>query len=234
MSTATRKQRELAQREELMVDAAQQQLLEKGFQQLSMDHVAAEVEYSKGTVYQHFATKEDLVLAVATRALRSRADAFEKASNFEGTTRERISAIGFSCVQFAEQHPDYFHIEMMLKSASFWEKSSDARKETHQIQGSRCFRSMNTIIHQALALKELPESRFSAEKISFSLASLTMGSHIMGEECELVRMAGIEDSKRFIREYQEFYLDSLGWQALFGDQNIETYDERFRQFFGTS
>lgn len=230
MSTATRKQREIAQREELMVDAAQKQLLEKGFQQLSMDHVAAEVEYSKGTVYQHFATKEDLVLAVATRALKGRADAFEQAAAFDGSTRERISAIGFSCVRFAREHPDYFHIEMMLKSASFWEKSSDQRKEAHAVQGGRCFRSMNTIIHEALALGDLPKSRFSAEKIAFSLAALTMGTHIMGEECELVRMAGIEDPARFVREYQEFYLDSLGWTPLFNSQDLPAYDERFNHF----
>ena len=198
-----------------------------------MDHVAAEVEYSKGTVYQHFATKEDLVLAVSTRALRSRADAFEKAASFDGTTRERISAIGYSCVQFAEQHPDYFHVEMMLKSSSFWEKSSEARKETHQVQGDRCFRAMNTIVHQAIALGDLPESRFSAEKISFSLASLTMGTHIMGEECELVRMAGIDNPQRFVREYQEFYLDSLGWKEPFGDQDVEVFDQRYAAFFKT-
>ena len=91
---------------------------------------------------------------------------------------------------------------------------------------------MNTIIHQALALGDLPESRFSAEKIAFSLAALTMGTHVMSEECELVRMAGIEDPRLFVREYQEYYLDSLGWKELFGYQSVEEFDQRFRQFFG--
>ncbi len=63
----TRKQREIRQREAYLLDVARKMLMEHGFSGLSMDRLAEATEYSKGTVYQHFSTKEDLVAALAVR-----------------------------------------------------------------------------------------------------------------------------------------------------------------------
>src|SRR5215468_3571804 len=92
-----RKERERAAREELILDHAQKMLLKDGFQNLNLDNLAEAVEYSKGTLYLHFKTKEDLALAVVTRAQKERADFFERALKFHGKTREQISAVGFAC-----------------------------------------------------------------------------------------------------------------------------------------
>lgn len=68
MSAATAprslKERQREERERLIVQAAVDLLLEKGYHEMSMDEIAARVGISKGTVYHHFPTKEDLVFAV--------------------------------------------------------------------------------------------------------------------------------------------------------------------------
>src|SRR6266568_2285408 len=130
-----RKEREKAAREELILDHAQRMLLKDGFQNLNLDTLAESVEYSKGTLYLHFKTKEDIALAVATRAQKHRADFFERAAEFRGRSRERIRAIGFACCHFANVYPDYYNVEMMLKSASFWEKADEVRQHQHAMQG---------------------------------------------------------------------------------------------------
>src|SRR5229473_2976171 len=89
-----RKERERAAREELILDHAQRMLLKDGFQNLNLDELAEAVEYSKGTLYLHFKTKEDIALAVVTRVLKERADFFERAAQFKGRSRERVGAIG--------------------------------------------------------------------------------------------------------------------------------------------
>src|SRR5215472_16139455 len=96
-----RKERERAAREELILDHAQRILLEEGFQNLNLDNLAKAVEYSKGTLYLYFKTKEDIAMAVVTRAAKERADFFERALGFKGCSRERIRAIGFACCHFA-------------------------------------------------------------------------------------------------------------------------------------
>src|SRR5215471_2763453 len=103
-----RKERERATREELILDHAQRMLLQDGFQNLNLDDLAEAVEYSKGTLYLHFKTKEDIALAVVTRAQKERANFFERALQFQGRSREKARAIGFACCHFANVYPDYF------------------------------------------------------------------------------------------------------------------------------
>lgn len=62
--TRSLKERQREERERLIIQAAIDLLLEKGYHEMSMDEVAARVGISKGTVYLHFPSKEDLILAV--------------------------------------------------------------------------------------------------------------------------------------------------------------------------
>ena len=54
MSTSARKEREFAQRQELFLETTRQMLLNIGYLNVTMDRIAQETEYSKGTIYQHF------------------------------------------------------------------------------------------------------------------------------------------------------------------------------------
>lgn len=65
------KERQRQERECLIVQAAEEILLEKGLRGVSMDDIAARVGISKGTLYLHFAKKEDLFLALLEQELRA-------------------------------------------------------------------------------------------------------------------------------------------------------------------
>ena len=73
------KQQEIRDREELLLDVAQRMLLERGYEDLRMDRIAEAVGVSKGTVYQHFGSRDDLLAAVAARSAATRAALFERA-----------------------------------------------------------------------------------------------------------------------------------------------------------
>jgi len=83
MSTLTRKQREIQQREEMLLDVARKMLIEQGYAGLSMDRIAESTEYSKGVIYQHFSSKEDLVTAMAVQSLSRRVEYFARAASFK-------------------------------------------------------------------------------------------------------------------------------------------------------
>lgn len=68
MPMPLRERRRLMLRDEIL-NAAQALMVEKGFAAMSMDELAAEVGISKPTLYSHFTGKDDLVAAVATRAM---------------------------------------------------------------------------------------------------------------------------------------------------------------------
>jgi TetR/AcrR family transcriptional regulator, fatty acid metabolism regulator protein len=64
------KERQRAERERLILDAAEEIILEKGYYEMSMDDIAARVGISKGTVYLHFTSKDELVLALLAQHMQ--------------------------------------------------------------------------------------------------------------------------------------------------------------------
>ena len=58
------KEKQRQEREELILQAAEEVLMEKGYYDTSMDEIALRVGVAKGTVYLHFQSKEDLVEAI--------------------------------------------------------------------------------------------------------------------------------------------------------------------------
>jgi AcrR family transcriptional regulator len=224
-----RKERDRAAREELILDHAQRLLLRDGFQNLNLDQLAEAVEYSKGTLYLHFKTKEDIALAVATRALKERADLFERAAKFQGGSREKIRAVGFACCHFAKVYPDYFSVELMLKSHSFWEKADETRQHLNGMQAGRCFRVVHRLVNEGLQSTELPPSAMSAEQIVFSIASTAMGSHIMARNTQAAIFAGIEDPLKALCQTVDLLLDGLSWKPLSGELDYAGVDRRIRK-----
>jgi AcrR family transcriptional regulator len=225
--TQVRKERERAEREALILDHAQRLLVRDGFQDLNLDELASAVEYSKGTLYLHFESKEDLTLAIATRAARERADLFERASKFQGRSRERMRAIGFACCQFAIMHRDYFNVEMMLKSASFWEKASVERRRLHGVQAGRLFQTTNAIAVEAQAVGDLSREHRAVD-VTLSLFAITMGSHIVAMQPDVQLLAGIEDPICLVRQNQDRVCDGWGWKPLLADWDYAATDRRIR------
>ena len=111
MDTLSRKQREIAEREQLVLSVAREMLAEKGYLGLTMDRIAAATEYSKGTIYQHFSCKEEVLAALALEAAQKRIELFERGATFPGRPRERLAAIGVADGIFVRRYPKHFEIE---------------------------------------------------------------------------------------------------------------------------
>ncbi len=86
------KERQRQEREELILNTAEEVLLEKGFYNTSMDEIAARVGIAKGTLYHHFDRKEDLVLVLFERLLQESVTSMEQLGQ-GGTPSERLHSI---------------------------------------------------------------------------------------------------------------------------------------------
>lgn len=63
----TLKEKQRQERELLILTVAEEVFLEKGYYETSMEEIATRVGVAKGTVYLHFPSKEDLVIAILAR-----------------------------------------------------------------------------------------------------------------------------------------------------------------------
>jgi len=70
------RERRLEHTRSLLLDAAEDVFAEKGFTAATLDDIAYAAGYTKGAIYKHFATKEELFLAVSDRYWRRYFDTF--------------------------------------------------------------------------------------------------------------------------------------------------------------
>jgi AcrR family transcriptional regulator len=78
------RERRLEHTRSLLLDAAEDVFAEKGFTPATLDDIAHAAGYTKGAIYKHFATKEDLFLAVSDRYWRRYFDNFAEVMSTAG------------------------------------------------------------------------------------------------------------------------------------------------------
>lgn len=69
MGVEERKQREREQRKQDIIDAAETVFARYGFESSTMDNVADEAEFSKGTLYLYFKNKQEICMAIIARSM---------------------------------------------------------------------------------------------------------------------------------------------------------------------
>ncbi len=87
------RERQRQERERLILRAAADLFIERGYHDTSMDDIAARVGIAKGTVYLHFASKEDLALALIEQGARTFAQRLDAILASDGTPRAKLEMI---------------------------------------------------------------------------------------------------------------------------------------------
>jgi AcrR family transcriptional regulator len=90
-------------------------------------HVSPEAcDYSTGTLYQHFASKEDLLVALLTDCAQERIQLFRIAASWDAGARDRMFAFGVAEAVFVKRNPEYFRLEQFAQAEVIWSCASPA------------------------------------------------------------------------------------------------------------
>lgn len=87
------RERQRKEREDLIVQAAEEVLSERGYHDMSIDEIAARVGIAKGTVYLHFASKEELVFALFEREIDAFVHTLDETAALPLSARARLEVI---------------------------------------------------------------------------------------------------------------------------------------------
>jgi len=96
------RERRLEHTRSLLLDAAEDVFAEKGFTPATLDDIAHAAGYTKGAIYKHFATKEDLFLAVSDRYWRRYFDNFAEVMSAKKVTARELDEIATRWRQLSE------------------------------------------------------------------------------------------------------------------------------------
>lgn len=227
MKRLTPKQLEIQSREQRILDVGQEMLLERGYVGLTMDRVAAEIGVSKGTIYQHFANKEDLLAAVAVRSSDMRASLFERATTFRGRTRERMAAVGTAAELFFALFPHHEQAERVIRASSIAEKISPQRTSRLENCTFRCFGAATGVIRDAIAAGDLelrPEQ--SVEQVCMGLWNLYIGAFLMNDLDAFIDHPAVIDPMPALFANAQVLLDGFGWAPLSTELDYAASRER--------
>ena len=231
MPTQSRKQREIAERERLVLEVARSIMVERGYLGLTMDRIAAATEYSKGTIYQHFPNKEEIVAALATESAARRVALFEKAATFQGRPRERLAAVGLAANLFTALYPLHYRCENIVSAHSIREKASDGRLQKLEDSEFSCMNVVLGIIRDGVSQGDLAyEDPQTPQKMLLGLWSMSVGfSHMAAPDgAHLQSKLGLDDLQAALFQAYDRFLDGFDWKPLAGDWDYPASLERIR------
>lgn len=107
MSIADRKEREREQRRTEITNAAEKLFFAMGYDNVTMDDIAKEVELNKATLYLYFKDKESLFFTVVLRGVAIQSALVKEREKKAGTGFEKVWEIGHALFSFARKYPDY-------------------------------------------------------------------------------------------------------------------------------
>lgn len=227
MTTLSRKQREIIDREALILTTAREIFCSHGYLGLNMNRIAEEMDYAKGTIYQHFKNKEEIILALAVDTLAKRCAMFEKAAQFRGRSRHRMAAIGCAAELFVRWYPDHFELEKVLSCSSIIGKTGTKLQERKNSAELKCVSIVGGVVRDGIAAGDLKFGKqMTPDRLVFGLWSMTYGGYSVMNCEDTVEMMGIDDGFQLVRDNNNRLLDGYGWKPL---STKVDYDAVFQQ-----
>jgi len=148
MATSKRKERERQHKLKLFLDISETLFFDKGYENTTMDEIAEMAEYSKGTLYQYYPSKEVLLLAICLRGINLMRNMFTTASNNESLGIDKIGAIGRAYYEYLTEHSNYYNIISKLSLINF----RDMKNQQYLNQLSKIDEEIDEMMANSLSL----------------------------------------------------------------------------------
>ncbi len=212
----------IAAREQLILDHATALLSKCGWSSFTMDGILSELSLSRGTLYKHFSNREDLGVAVLTRAMEVRAAHMSKAAVFPGNPRLRYILVILSNKLFDLINPVFHQCKLDLMGAAVEEKASSERIAQLTIVQQNFLQVFGGIIRDAIAQGQLSLEKIgSPEQLAFAVWSSQLGiDRLIGMKGTILNSV-LSDPAAFERSVITAMLDGYGWAPLSDDYEYD-------------
>jgi AcrR family transcriptional regulator len=200
MAIEDRKQREREQMQRLILDAAKEIFLEKGYNQTSIRNIADKIEYSPGTIYLYFTEKDDIFFALHNEAFGKLFSLFAPLAMVEEPF-ERLKAMGKLYMDFAFNNKDLYDL-MFIMNAPMNMLHDDCEWK----MGDRVF---DTLVHTLAECQA--KGRFKGKELQPLAFMIWSGLHGMCAIYCRGRMGvmhGVNEKEMLDQAYQ-YYIDTL-------------------------
>ncbi|MFW9939189.1 MAG: TetR/AcrR family transcriptional regulator [Candidatus Thorarchaeota archaeon] len=175
----TRKQRETKLRQQIILEAAEKLFIAKGYEDTTMDEIANVSEFSKGTLYNYFNSKDELYLAIGIKAYKLIVEYTKKFTEKERPGIPQLMAVGYAYYEFSKDYPSYasiFHdIAVKIPDISTKPKENLTIIEQRYIKSSEEYRDVFLeVMKEAVKAKAIRSDK-DPNLIGYILSMVTSG-----------------------------------------------------------
>ncbi len=175
----SRKERETQLRKQIILEAAEKLFLSKGYEETTMDEIANEAEFSKGTVYKYFFSKDELYIAIGSKAYDLIIKYTNEFTEKEEPSIKQIMSVGYAYYEFTKDYPTYasiFHdIAVKLPDIASKPKNKLSEIEKEYLNLSNTYRDVFVkVLTDALNNKAIRADK-NPFMIGYVLSTLTRG-----------------------------------------------------------
>ena len=232
MAIQDRKERQLAEREQLFLDAARQQICQDGLLGLQMAKVARACDYATGTLYQHFSSKEDLLVAICSDLVDKRVEIFNRLVAWDAPTRERIFGIAVGDIIFAHHYPEHFRLAQFVFTEVVWQAASAKRRQQLLEASKPMGDAVQRIVEDAVAAGDLDHRGRPLLEMTLGQWTMTLGMHNLVHAEGVLELYNQRDPYRMLLRQLNALLNGLGWQPQqdpFDEAALEVLVQRIKR-----
>jgi AcrR family transcriptional regulator len=232
MGTRERRQREVAEREDLFLDTALELIRQDGLLNLQMARIAEKSEYAVGTLYLHFASKEDLLLALITRVFRDYIGLVRQAEAWKAPSRDRMFAVGVADMVFVRRYPDYFRIAQYSLCEVVWKAASPERRQAFMEANDPLVEIVAGIVEDARRAGDLEPAGQTAQEMAVGVWALCNGYHNLVHAEGILDDFSVHDPYPLMCRHLQGLLDGFRWKPISQPADAAAFDaliERVRR-----
>lgn len=214
-----REKRELRERE--IIEKTIALLSQRGFLDVRMSDIAGETGYSMGTIYSHFESKEDLLVACAQALALEYKTLILAIEKQPVPAIEKIITLAQCSWYLATEHPDLTEIDNLSLMPSIWRRATQYRADRLDQLHVELANTFLTIalaaIHESLhGYEALQQQQIDtlAQHLTHGMWGLCVGlasTAQSGYASKLCSSSGEEHDAHFTTNYTNF-LRGYGWQ----------------------
>lgn len=214
MGTRERRRREVAEREQLFLDAARDLIREDGLLNLQMSRVAEKCDYAVGTLYQHFVSKEDLLVALASDEAQERVDMFVRVYKAKASTRDRMLGFSVADIVYARRRPEHFRLLQFVFTDVIWGAAPANRRQACMEAHAPLRQAALDLIDEAIRSGDLDPRGLTSSEICLAPWAMSTGLHAIVHNEGLVEQHQFAEPYRLMLRYINDLLNGLGWKPL--------------------
>ena len=169
----SRKEREQVARRNEILDTALRLFSQKGYHQTSMSEIARESEFSIGSLYNFFRSKEDLFFQLFKRNVDELEELVERAISQGKDAKEKLEKLTGVLFEYFEKKWQAFHI-LALNRQSFEWNLKDELAEVIRAKHLEFISTLSRIM--AEGVKQGIFKRFRPEEMALAFMGLINGS----------------------------------------------------------